>query len=102
MEKVACEKLFENQVWKIILNDPKGNVIDSIMLQGFQKVLDEVSKEKHCKLLLLQGAGNHFSFGVSVEEHQDEKVAEMLPSFHRLFFRLSDLGIPICSLISGQ
>jgi len=102
MKKVSCEKLFDNQVWKIVLNDPKGNVIDSIMLQGLQKVLDVLSQEKHCKLLIFQGAGNHFSFGVSVEEHKEEKVAEMLTSFHRLFFRLSDLGIPICSLISGQ
>jgi len=96
------EKLFDGQVWKIVLNDPKGNVIDSIMLRGLQKVLNVLSQEKHCKLLLLQGAGNHFSFGVSVEEHTEEKVAEMLTSFHSLFFRLSDLGIPICSLISGQ
>jgi cyclohexa-1,5-dienecarbonyl-CoA hydratase len=102
MKKVSCEKLFDGQVWKIILNDPKGNVIDSIMLREFQEVLDELSKEKHCKLLIFQGSGNHFSFGVSVEEHKEEMVAEMLTSFHRLFFKLSDLGIPICSLISGQ
>jgi cyclohexa-1,5-dienecarbonyl-CoA hydratase len=97
-----CEKMFDNQVWKIILNDPKGNVVDSIMLKGFQEVLDEVSKEKHCKLIILQGAENHFSFGVSVEEHTEELAAEMLASFHNLFIRLSDLAIPVCSLVSGQ
>lgn len=102
MEKVICEKVYENQVWKVILNDPKGNVIDSIMLKGFQEVLDEASQEKHCKLLIFQGAGNHFSFGVSVEEHREEMAAEMLASFHNLFIRLSDLAIPVCSLISGQ
>jgi cyclohexa-1,5-dienecarbonyl-CoA hydratase len=102
MEKVICEKLYDNQVWKVILNDPKGNVIDSIMIEGFLEILDEVSKEKHCKLIVFQGAGNHFSFGVSVEEHKDEMAATMLASFHELFFRLADLGIPVCSLISGQ
>ena len=102
MEKVLCEKLFDNQVWKIILNDPKGNVVDSIMLRGFQAILDEASKEKHCKLLIFQGAGNHFSFGVSVEEHKAELAAEMLASFHDFFIRLSELAIPVCSLISGQ
>ncbi|WAC08768.1 MAG: enoyl-CoA hydratase/isomerase family protein [Thermodesulfobacteriota bacterium] len=102
MQKVTCEKMFDNQVWKIILNDPKGNVVDSIMLKGFQEVLDEVSKEKHCKLIIFQGAGSHFSFGVSVEEHTEKLAAGMLASFHDLFIRLTDLGIPVCSLISGQ
>ena len=102
MEKVAYEKLYDNQVWKIILNDPKGNVIDSIMLKGFQSILDEASKEKHCKVIIFQGAGKHFSFGVSVEEHTEELAPEMLGSFHGLFIRLAELSIPVCSLVSGQ
>jgi cyclohexa-1,5-dienecarbonyl-CoA hydratase len=102
MEKIIFEKLFENQVWKIILNDPKGNVIDSVMLKGIQEVLDEAAKEKHCKLIIFQGAGKHFSFGVSVEEHTEELAAGMLENFHGLFIRLSELAIPVCSLISGQ
>ena len=102
MEKVLCERLFDDQVWKIILNDPKGNVVDSVMLREFQEVLDDASQEKHCKLLMFQGAGKHFSFGVSVEEHTEELAAQMLSSFHDFFIRLSELAIPTCSLISGQ
>jgi cyclohexa-1,5-dienecarbonyl-CoA hydratase len=102
MEKIICEKLYDNQVWKIILNDPKGNVLDSVMLKDLQEVLDEVSKEKHCKLLVFQGAGKHFSFGVSVEEHTVELAPQMLADFHGLILTLSGLSIPVCSLISGQ
>jgi len=61
-----------------------------------------VSKEKHCKVIIFQGSGKHFSFGVSVEEHTEELAAEMLGSFHGLFIRLAELSIPVCSLISGQ
>ena len=102
MEKIICEKLYDDQVWKIILNDPKGNVIDSIMLKDLGEVLDEVSNEKGCKLLIFQGTGKHFSFGVSVEEHTVELAPKMLADFHGLFWTLSDLSIPVCSLISGQ
>jgi len=101
MEKIICEKLYDNQVWKIILNDPKGNVLDSVMLKDLQEVLDEVSKEKQCKLLVFQGAGKHFSFGVSVEEHTVELAPKMLADFHGIILTLSDLSIPVCSLISG-
>ena len=102
MEKIICEKLFDNQVWKIVLNDPKGNVIDSVMLKDMGEVLEMASKEKQCKLLVFQGAGKHFSFGVSVEEHTVELAPKMLADFHSLFLTLSDLSIPACSLISGQ
>ena len=102
MEKINCEKLHDNQVWKIVLNDPKGNVIDSIMLKDLQEVLNEVSQEKKCKLLVFQGAGKHFSFGVSVEEHTVELAPKMLADFHGLFLTLTDLSIPVCSMISGQ
>ena len=102
MEKIICEKLYDNQVWKIILNDPKGNVIDLAMLKDLREILDEVSREKQCKLLVFQGAGKHFSFGVSVEEHTVELAPKMLADFNGLFLTLSDLAIPVCSLISGQ
>ena len=102
MEKVICEKLFDNQVWKIILNDPKGNVVDLKMLSEFQQVFDEAANEKHCKLLMFQGAGDHFSFGVSVEEHKVEMAPQMLANFHGIFTRMAELAIPVCSMVSGQ
>jgi cyclohexa-1,5-dienecarbonyl-CoA hydratase len=102
MKKVLVEKKFDNQVWKLILNDPKANIVDSIMLNEFQSVLDEASREKHCKLIMFQGAGKHFSFGVSVEEHTEALASTMLEQFHGLFIRLGELAIPVCSLISGQ
>jgi cyclohexa-1,5-dienecarbonyl-CoA hydratase len=72
------------------------------MLKDLREVLDEVSKEKQCKLLVFQGAGKHFSFGVSVEEHTVELAPKMLADFNGLILTLSDLAIPVCSLISGQ
>ena len=81
MKKVLVEKKFDNQVWKLILNDPKANIVDSIMLNEFQSVLDEASREKHCKLMMFQGAGKHFSFGVSVEEHTEALASTMLEQF---------------------
>jgi len=102
MEKTLCEKRFDGQVWKIILNDPKGNVVDSIMLREFNEILDEAAGEMNVKLIMFQGAGKHFSFGVSVEEHTEELAPQMLSDFHGLFCRMADLAIPVCSLVSGQ
>jgi cyclohexa-1,5-dienecarbonyl-CoA hydratase len=51
---------------------------------------------------MFQGAGKHFSFGVSVEEHTEELAPKMLADFSGFFIRLSEMAIPVCSLISGQ
>lgn len=102
MEKVRCEKLFDDQVWKLVLDDPKGNVVDGIMLKSFDEVLDQAGQDKHCKLIILQGEGKHFSFGVSVPDHTADKAAAMLTSFHNFFFKLTDLSIPVVTLMSGQ
>ena len=59
MEKLRCEKLFNDQVWKLVLDDPKGNVVDGIMLKSFDQVFDEAAQDKHCKLIILQGEGKH-------------------------------------------
>ena len=101
MKKIILEKMFDNQVWKIILNDPKANIIDSIMLGEIMSVMKDASNEKHCKLIILQGGGNHFSFGVSVEEHTPDLAAGMLNQFHEFFIELSNISIPVCSMVSG-
>ncbi len=102
MNTVLCEKQFDGQVWKIVLNDPPGNIIDSAVLAALKEVLREASLAKHCKLILFEGAGKHFSFGVSVEEHTQELAPQMLQDFHGLFYRLSELAIPVAAKISGQ
>lgn len=102
MDTILCEKSFDNQVWKIILNDPPGNVTDLKALEAMQKIFDEAEAEKNCKVIIFQGAGKHFSFGVSVEEHKEEMAAEMLANFHGFFIRLAKLAIPVCSMVSGQ
>ncbi len=102
MKKIVLEKLHGGQVWKVTLNAPKGNVVDSAMLGELHGVVDQLGGDKHCKLLLLQGAGRHFSFGVSVEEHRPEGAAAMLDRFNGLFLRLAEVGVPVCAAVSGQ
>ena len=54
MDTILCEKSFDNQVWKIILNDPPGNVTDLKALAALQKIFDEAGAEKNCKLIVFR------------------------------------------------
>lgn len=102
MEKIKVNKLFEGAVIQFILDDGKGNILDHEMMEQLQAGFDALKTNNEVKLILIEGAGKHFSFGASVEEHRKEFAAAMLHHFHQLFFTLRDLSIPAVAKISGQ
>ncbi len=102
MEKVRIEYTHNNSVASIILDDGKGNVLDNIMMNDLNELFDDFSSNKNLKLITFEGAGKHFSFGASVEEHTKDKVVEMLSIFHELFYKITELSVPTLAKISGQ
>ena len=102
MEKVKIEYTHNNSVASVILDDGKGNVLDNIMMNDLNELFDDFSSNKNLKLITFEGAGKHFSFGASVEEHTKDKVVEMLSIFHQIFYKITELSIPTLAKISGQ
>ncbi len=99
---VLLERSYDSQVVRLTLNAPKGNVLDRVMMEALQQHLESLSMRPEVKLLMLTGAGKHFSFGASVQEHLPEQVGRMLSQFHRLFYTLMELAIPTAALVSGH
>lgn len=102
MGKVRLEYTHDGAVARITLDDGKGNVLDNIMMNELLALFDEFSHKPDLKLITFEGAGKHFSFGASVEEHTREKVAGMLATFHKMFYKITGLSIPTMAKISGQ
>ncbi|MBW8050877.1 MAG: cyclohexa-1,5-dienecarbonyl-CoA hydratase [Cytophagales bacterium] len=100
--KIKLHYTHDQSVARIILDDGKGNVMDSIMMEELLKALNSFKSSKGLKLITFEGEGQNFSFGASVEEHKKEQAAEMLKNFHALFYIIIDLGIPTLAKISGQ
>ncbi len=101
-DKILSESLHDGQVIRLTLNSPKANVLDSEMMTDLQNCFDSFKNNNDLKLIQFIGAGNHFSFGASVEEHTKEKAPGMLKQFHKLFYSLIDLAVPTAAPISGQ
>jgi cyclohexa-1,5-dienecarbonyl-CoA hydratase len=100
---VRCSSEHSGQLERIVLDRPKGNVLDTEMIGAIVGRLDELARRPGpLKLLVFEGAGGHFSFGASVEEHLPEHVGRMLPRFHGLFRRLEALSIPTAAVVRGQ
>jgi cyclohexa-1,5-dienecarbonyl-CoA hydratase len=101
-DKVSLESLHDGQVMRLTLNAPKANILDSEMMAKLHSLLIDLKKRDDIKFLQLTGAGDHFSFGASVQEHVRDRAPAMLRQFHGLFHTLIELAVPTAALISGQ
>jgi cyclohexa-1,5-dienecarbonyl-CoA hydratase len=102
MEKIKLSYSHGDSVARIILDDGKGNVLDNAMMLELLACLSEFEKQKQLKIIVIEGAGKHFSFGASVEEHTAEFAEAMLQTFHKLILGMVELQIPFLAKISGQ
>ena len=102
MEKINLSHTHNGSVARIVLNDGKGNVLDHVMMSELIEILNSFKDKNNIKLITFEGAGKHFSFGASVEEHKKENAASMLKIFHNIFYTVLDLSLPTLSKISGQ
>lgn len=101
-QKIKSDLSHENQILTLTLNAPKGNVLDREMMAELITAIKESGSAPPLKALVFQGAGEHFSFGASVPEHQKEFVAQMLATFHDLFRALIAINKPCIAMVRGQ
>lgn len=80
----------------------KGNVLDGATMDELAAAIRDASSRKGTKAIRVQGAGEHFSFGASVEEHAPAEVAGMLGRFHGLFRALDAAAIPTLAVVRGR
>ncbi|MGD2114793.1 MAG: enoyl-CoA hydratase/isomerase family protein [Acidobacteriota bacterium] len=101
-ETLRVERIEEGTVLRILLDKPKGNVLDSKMMGEISAALEEHADDEALRLVLLRGAGGSFSYGASIEEHRKEQAPGMLGAFHRLVRRLAEYPVPVAALVEGQ
>jgi cyclohexa-1,5-dienecarbonyl-CoA hydratase len=95
--------LLENEtLLRLVLNRPKGNVLTLEMMQALSNALDSHWSNPHLRMVFIRGAGNHFSFGASVEEHRKEQAPSMLAGFHAMIRQVASFPVPIAALIEGS
>jgi cyclohexa-1,5-dienecarbonyl-CoA hydratase len=99
---IACERLYEGAVVKIVLNSPKANILEAAMLAEISVALEGVAADKDVKLVVFEGSGKHFSFGASVQEHTKANAAMMLKAFHKVFYQLVAMAVPTMAVVRGQ
>jgi cyclohexa-1,5-dienecarbonyl-CoA hydratase len=99
-QKIVSRTVHDGAVLHVVLNAPPGNILDIQMVEELRALLREHGTAP-LKALVFEGAGEHFSYGASIEEHRAERVAEMLRSFHSLFRELLAFSRPTIAVVRG-
>ncbi len=101
-QKIISDVTHEGQLCWITLNANKGNILDIAMMTEMVKAIELTATNPLVKAIAFKANGDHFSFGASVKEHEQKKVATMLSSFHRLFRVLIRSKLPLLAAVRGQ
>lgn len=95
------ERLHAGAVWRLELASPPGNVLDAALCAELLRALREVEAEPKARLLRIEGAGPHFSFGASVREHRAEHAEAMLRAMRALLLALHASPVPSLAVVRG-
>lgn len=99
---VSAELLEGGTLLRLVLDRPPANVLTMAMTGELGAALEEHRGRKELRLVVLRGAGRHFSFGASVEEHRRDEAPAMLATFHDFIRRLAAYPVPTAALVDGK
>lgn len=87
----------------LTLKRPPVNVLNIALLDELARVLSGAAQDTSVRVLCLTGEGEKFfSAGVDVADHTAERVADMLPLFHRVVRQLRDFPVPTLAALNGS
>ena len=102
-QRVETKTLADGAIVVLELGPAPANIVDRPMMAELTTALESAAADYQVKLVVLTGAGEHFSYGASVEEHTPDQVGMMLPEFHNFLRTLNDLDLPpVMAAVRGR
>ena len=89
-------------VHTVTIDRPPGNVIDIELCEQLIAEFDSAAQDDEAKVLVVRGAGRHFSFGASVEEHLPATAPRMLAAVSEVVRRLLSFPYPTLAGVQGK
>ena len=75
------------EVVRLVLDRPKANVLDAELIAALSGAVRGLKAEGPLKLVVIEGAGPHFSFGASVVTAQVFGTGQLSASLRPRYFR---------------
>lgn len=101
-DRVRVRPHDDGAIWQVTFENGKGNILDRATMGGLRKVFEDARVARGLKAICIEGAGENFSFGASVQEHQPDQVRSMLAELRLLVFALLDSHVTVVAGVRGQ
>ena len=92
-----------DRVAQIMLARPPLNILNISMIREINDALQECARQSDLVAIVFEATreARAFSAGVSIEDHVEETVREMLDSFHSIFRALVRIQKPVIAIVDG-
>ena len=87
---------------RLVIDEPKANIVSIAVMRDLRGALAEVTAASAIKLVTIEGAGDHFSYGASVEEHRAGTIGAALGELHGLIRDLLAVPAPTAAIVRGR
>ncbi len=85
----------------ITLGPAPANIVTAAAARALADAVEAAADDPHCRLVVVRGEGEHFSYGASVDEHLPGAIDDMLPAFHESLGRVLASRVPTLAAVSG-
>lgn len=98
---VSVESVESGAIWRVTFGKPPGNILDRATLRELSDTFHEARKETALKAVCLAGAGDHFSYGASVQEHLPDEVSSLLAAVHQVVMSILESHLVVVTAVRG-
>ena len=101
-ERVHATLLEDGGLLHLVLDRPGGNILTRGLMEQLGHELALRESDRHLRLVVIQGANGHFSYGASVDEHRKPSAPGMLRALSRLVRAIARSPAPVAALVEGR
>jgi len=87
---------------RLQLNAAPGNLLSLDLVRALGRALHQLESTAGIKWLTFEGAGQEFSFGAKIQEHEPGQMATVLPETHRVIKQVLAFPAPTAALVNGR
>ena len=92
----------EGGIGRILLDHPPLNILTRALLTELRDALAGLREDASLRVLLLSGAGKHFSAGADVGEHLPPHHVALIPEFLETVSALEAFPLPLVAIVRGR
>ena len=101
-ELVRVESVDDGAFWRVTFGRGAGNILDLDTMSALTEVWREARRTPALRGVCLEGAGEDFSFGASVQEHLPDRVSAMLQGIRALSLAMLESAVVITAAVRGR